>query len=251
MCMRKQIASEYSKFFSGSEILSNKDERARKAKKIKAIFEKENLTPISDGKLLDIGCSFGIIMSTFSNQVGMCVGVDLDFNAVKSASRAKDSVVVISDGEKLPFESNYFDLVICNHIYEHTDNPEILFKEIKRVLSLGGVCYFAGPNKYSIIEPHWGLPFLSWLPSGLANMYMKIMGKGLIYYEKPYSEKNIKRLLSDFEITDYTEKVIKHPEQYSATDMITSTSIKRLVALIVLKYLRFIFPSFIYLLKKV
>lgn len=38
----------------------------------------------------------------------------------------------------IPFDSNYFDLIICNHMLEHIPNDTDAMKELFRVLKLGG-----------------------------------------------------------------------------------------------------------------
>ena len=42
------------------------------------------------------------------------------------------------DVQDIPFENNYFDIVICNHVLEHVDDDKKALKEIFRVLKKGG-----------------------------------------------------------------------------------------------------------------
>ncbi len=125
-----------------------------------------------------------------------------------------------------------------------------MIREIYRVLKTDGVCYFAGPNKFELIEPHYRLPFLSWLPRGLADCYMRISGKGSCYPEKPYSFPNIRKLVSNFKVTSYTEKILHDPVRYNSTDILPVASVKRLVAIIIYRFAPFFFPGFVYILKK-
>jgi hypothetical protein len=113
-----------------------------------------------------------------------------------------------------------------------------------------GVCYFAGPNKYELVEPHYRLPFLSWLPRGLADRYMQVTGKGSSYPEKPYSFPSIRALLSSFQVTSYTGKILRDPARYNATDILPTGSIKRMVAILMYRVAPFFFPGFVYILKK-
>ena len=53
--------------------------------------------------------------------------------------------------------------------------------EIRRVLDSGGLAYLAAPNKWGLMEPHFRLPLRSWLPRGLADTYVRAMGKGSHY----------------------------------------------------------------------
>ena len=49
------------------------------------------------------------------------------------------------DLEALPFEDNYFDAVIANHVLEHVDDDEKALSEILRVLKPGGVAILQTP----------------------------------------------------------------------------------------------------------
>lgn len=125
-----------------------------------------------------------------------------------------------------------------------------MLTEIERVMTPAGVCYFAGPNKYELVEPHYGLPFLGWLPLTVASFYLRVTGKGENYTETPYSYPALMRLLSEFEITDYTQKILADPVYYKATDLVTPGSFKQLLAKIVFKLAPFVFPSFVFVLRK-
>ena len=83
---------------------------------------------------------------------------------------------VVSDGTSLPFRASSFDIVVCNHVFEHVIGQRELVSEIYRVLKPNGLCYIATGNKLWPIEPHTKLPFLSYLPKSIANKYAKIVG---------------------------------------------------------------------------
>lgn len=79
---------------------------------------------------------------------------------------------------------------------------------------------------------------------------MQITGKGSSYPEKPYSFPNIRMLLSDFQVTSYTEKILVDPIRYNSTDILPIGSVKRMIAIMVYKIAPFFFPGFVYILKK-
>lgn len=248
MGILKDKASRYSQAFGGAQPLADEANRSHKAEKIKAVLRQERILPNHDLKILDIGCSFGLIIKKLASEVGYGVGVDIDQCGMRETA---DKVAFVrSDAECLPFPSSCFDIVICNHVYEHTDNPEQMLAEIERVLTPAGVCYFAGPNKFDLIEPHYGLAFLSWLPRTLADRYLRLAGRGESYAEKPYSYSALKRLLNRFEVTDYTAKILVDPARYRATDILSPGSLKQITARIVLKVAPFLFPGFVFILRK-
>jgi len=49
-----------------------------------------------------------------------------------------------------PFPDNSFDIVICNHVFEHVDNDYLAMQEFYRVLKPGGMGIFQVPIKIDI-----------------------------------------------------------------------------------------------------
>ena len=245
----KRKARSYSQAFGNAIApLADPTHRRHKAAKINAVLEKEGKSSDNALMYLDIGCSFGIILDALAQGNSFGVGIDIDQYLLGTNSNR--TAFALTDAENLPFPPGIFDVVICNHVYEHTDNPEFMMSEINRVLKTDGVCYFAGPNKYEPIEPHYGLPFLSWLPTRLADLYMKLAGEGNQYAERPFSIRRIQKLLQDFEITDYTEIVVTNPVDYCATDVLQPNSLKQTAAKALIRTMPFFFPGFIYILRK-
>lgn len=229
-------------------MLADKAGRARKALKIGAVLKDGGVQLDGGLSVLDIGSSYGHILNALATNEGYCVGLDLDMQAGWIPT---DNIGFLrGDAEKLPFPSNCFDVVICNHVYEHTDNATALVAEIYRVLKQAGACYFAGPNKYDVIEPHYRLPFLSWLPKGIADRYVRFMQKGVGYPEKPLSWFALRRLLSQFEVQDYTSRILRDPVKYCATDLLIPGSAKHLIAKIIFRLAPFLFPSYVFVLRK-
>jgi SAM-dependent methyltransferase len=102
---------------------------------------------------LDIGCghsSFGKWMTREQDAiVASCrkaVGIDLELEALRSHAGFTNKCV--GDGCRLPFGSEVFDLVTANMVMEHITNPEALFREILRVLRVGGRLIFRTPNRF-------------------------------------------------------------------------------------------------------
>ncbi len=125
-------------------------------------------------------------------------------------------------------------------------------KRIYNLLKPGGVCYFAAGNRYNlnIFEPHYKLPFLSWLPKRNDNYYIKIFKDESIYYETHLSYRKLKILVKDFKIIDDTLKIIKNPNQDSATDMLNKNTLKYYMVNFIGKILYFLFPTYIWILEK-
>jgi ubiquinone/menaquinone biosynthesis C-methylase UbiE len=88
------------------------------------------------------------------------------------------------EGTALPFADKSFDVVITNHVIEHVgERADQLHHlcECHRVLAPSGRGYLAVPNRWGVMEPHFKLPFLSWLPSAWRSPYVRAMQKGEVY----------------------------------------------------------------------
>jgi 2-polyprenyl-3-methyl-5-hydroxy-6-metoxy-1,4-benzoquinol methylase len=205
-----------------------KEEKGR-TQKFKKIFR--TLQRFQPGKpfleCLDIGCSSGIITSLLGEHFLEAIGIDIDREAVQYAKRhfsSQNVQFLLADSMALPFKKETIEVIICNHVYEHVPDAKQMMREIHRVLKGGGFCYFSAANKYKIIEGHYNLPFLSWVPKHLAHFYLKVTGKGNFYYEEHLSLRGLKKLVKGFEIHDYTLSIIQDPEDFFASDVLNGQS---------------------------
>ncbi len=91
--------------------------------------------------ILDVGCASGWFIFEISKKYphAKCFGIDLYESAIiygrKKYKKIKFSV---SDAHKLPYKKRMFDLILCTEVMEHVDDPELVLREIKRVLKSGG-----------------------------------------------------------------------------------------------------------------
>lgn len=208
------------------QVLKDVENRTRKFRKILSVI-KDFCSGTESLSCLDVGCSTGIMASHMAGYFSMVVGIDIDEEAVRFAKEHASNPNVhflVADSMALPFRKNTFDTTLCNHIYEHVPAAEKMMSEIERVIKQKGFCYFSGGNKYMLIEGHYGLPFLSWLPKPLAHSYLRLTGKGRFYYEEHLSLNGLRKLVRNFKIHDYTLAIISDPEKFSATDMIVPQS---------------------------
>ena len=122
--------------------------------------------------------------------------------------------------------------------------------EIFKLLKPGGVCYFAATNRFKIIEPHYKLPFLSFFPKNISNRYIKIFTNHDKYYENLKSLRNLKKLVFQFEIEDYTLKIIENPSKFSANEMLKEKTLKHYLANKISRIAYFLIPTYIWVLRK-
>lgn len=242
---------DYSKIHS--KPMHNRSMREQKARKIIAVLSDFYRGDISSLSCLDVGCSTGWIAIYLSNILGTVVGMDIDRGAVfyaASNARNNNARFMIGDSMQIAFKDASFDIVACSHVYEHVPDCQQLIKEIYRILKPGGVCFFAGPNKLWPVEPHYHLFGLCLLPRAVADCYVRIFRGQKHYHEKLLTYWQLKRLMSVFEIIDYTPKILKYPVRFMATDMIRPNTLNARALAIIGRIAPWSSPTFVWILRK-
>ena len=187
--------------------------RARKAAKIRQVVEDFLGHDLTGLTCLDLGCSIGIITEELACRARMAAGLDIDGPALRYAAGQPGAkgVFLFGDGGATPFADTSFDVIVCSQVYEHSPDVPALVSEIYRLLKDDGVCFFSGPNRWAVMERHYYLPFLSWLPRSLADLYVRLAGRAREYYEHPLSAGNLRHILHRFEVHDYSMKLVTEP----------------------------------------
>ncbi|OQY41412.1 MAG: hypothetical protein B6242_17470 [Anaerolineaceae bacterium 4572_78] len=227
--------------------------RKIKAQKTLAVIKDAYAQKLLDCLVLEIGCQSGRISIPLAISGLDLVAIDIDISAIQKGNQQEkpnNLKFMVTNAERMTFQDETFDIVICSHIYEHVPYPKIMMKEIYRVLKPNGLCYFAGGNRTKIIEPHHKLPFLSWLPKPFAHYYLRVSGKGNYYYENLLFHHQLKDLVKDFVIVDYTEKILDDPSRFYANDMLTENSPKHKISKLFYSYFKPLFPTFIWIIMK-
>ena len=88
-------------------------------------------------RILSIGCGTGELEKMLELQARLVVGTDLLIEMVQRARRRNVKQLVQTDSHALPFAIASFDTVILSETLGYV-NPEITFREIRRVLKPGG-----------------------------------------------------------------------------------------------------------------
>lgn len=130
-----------------------------------ALFKKLSLTP--DSLALDAGCGIGgssrLLSQKFNCKV---VGIDLAEKFIEAANYLTqctrlDNTVSFHQGSvlDLPFEDNFFDIVLCQHILMNIKDKSSAIKEFYRVLKKDGKLLLheitKGDNEQLLLPVPW------------------------------------------------------------------------------------------------
>ncbi len=156
---------------------------------LKPLFDRLNTGP-RPLRILEVGCSAGHLTEFLNEQpsTGEIYAFDVD-RAMVDVARLKQQELRLSKvkridhfpvrtTEALPYDSDFFDLVIAAAVVEHLpyEGRDRYVDEYYRVLRDGGLIgFWDTPNRYYPFESHSvGLPLISLLPPQIAYAYARL-----------------------------------------------------------------------------
>lgn len=182
-----------------SHATAEAESRAAKARKI------ERLLALDEGsgpcRVLEVGTGSGGIAHYFGAHPAGRYQVDavdvIDGRKVLDGFR-----FAVVGGTALPYSDSTFDVVISNHVLEHVGNLSAQrehLAELARVMADDAIGYLAVPNRWMLVEPHYRLAFLSWLPRHWRTRYLRWRtgNAAAIYDCEPLALPELESLLRD------------------------------------------------------
>ena len=109
-----------------------------------------------DYKILELGCGIGrnarFVKKYFQ---------EIEYHGIDILQKDKvDTFIKFKninlDENRLPYNTEYFDVIIFTHVLEHLNDPLSLGDEINRVLKNNGRIYVEAPNWTSALVPSFG-----------------------------------------------------------------------------------------------
>ena len=109
------------------------------------------LQPHSSDVILDVGCGDGYQVSYVISQAAWYSPIDTStYKLKKGKRRIKEANFICASSEKLPFQPQAFNKVMCLELLEHLKDPSKTMNEIDLVLKRGGVLIVSVPYKERI-----------------------------------------------------------------------------------------------------
>lgn len=123
-----------------------------------AFFNRVNSLLQAPFVVLDVGCGRGAYdedlvplrrnLRILKGKVAKIIGIDVDQAARDNPFL--DEFRLIND-DKWPIDDNYVDLIVCDNVLEHIDDPDRFFAEIGRTLKNDGFLCVRTPNRWGYI----------------------------------------------------------------------------------------------------
>jgi ubiquinone/menaquinone biosynthesis C-methylase UbiE len=143
--------------------------------------------PLAARRMLDLGCGRHALWSrAYAVRGARVIAVELDparcaeavgrLAAAPPAGPGRVLGVVRGDGERLPLAGASVEFVHCAQVLEHVRSPEAFLAELVRVLVPGGHAYVTAINRHALRDPHFGVLGVNYLPRGLADRVLELIG---------------------------------------------------------------------------
>jgi ubiquinone/menaquinone biosynthesis C-methylase UbiE len=149
--------------------------------------EVDLLKEIQGKTILDIGAGSGGKTTFYAlNGATRVTGIDVEEGFITqargfaSSKNARDIDFIVANAEEMPFEDASFDVCIMNDVFEHLSKPEVVLREVNRVLKPHGKVFLNSPPYFHPYGAHLtdliGIPYVHLLfpESVLINAYKKL-----------------------------------------------------------------------------
>ena len=161
----------------------------------------DRIIPQWDGlKVLDVGCGGGYTCEFLAQRGAIVTGIDPSAACIEAAKQHAEATGLTIDyrvgmGERLPFECDRFDVVVCVDVLEHVQTPAATVTEISRVLQPGGLFCFDTINR--TWQSRW---IMIWLLEDL----LRQIPRGIHDWHKFVTPEELHQLLTQSSFSEIT-----------------------------------------------
>ena len=104
------------------------------------------------GRLLDVCCGSGFLLSQFENHFSKNDGIDMSPEAIEFGKQFTHAQLIVGNAEEMPYEDNSFDCIIATDAFEHIPDDYKAIQEVKRTLKPNGVAVIYVPSNVGILS---------------------------------------------------------------------------------------------------
>ncbi len=104
-------------------------------------------------KILDLGCGQGHITSRIKKAYpnSEISGLDYSCSAIEYAHDNFPGIdFIVADAYGSPYDKSYFDIIVCNNLWEHMPDPLLLLKRISTILKPSAFLIISTPSRYRL-----------------------------------------------------------------------------------------------------
>jgi 2-polyprenyl-3-methyl-5-hydroxy-6-metoxy-1,4-benzoquinol methylase len=155
--------------------------------------------PARRDRILEIGCNDGALLRCLAEHAGEVCGIDVNEAMVQ---RLRDPRILAMSATELGFDPESFDKVCAFEVLEHIDDLGKVFREVHRVLKVGGAFVLSFP--FELIRGQ-----AAWLDS--LAVYGDLRHARMLHVHRLMPEK-IRRLAgASFDVVDSRLRLLPGP----------------------------------------
>ena len=131
------------------------DRLLAREKRVRQIIKRSK----APGRILDVGCATGILLSGMQRRGWECYGVEPDLKSAEYACQRFGLDIYPGYLEDALYSENFFDVVTMMDVLEHVYDPINTLQEVNRILKNGGILIGSLPNADAweryLFGPYW------------------------------------------------------------------------------------------------
>lgn len=142
--------------------------------------------------VLDVGTGIGTLPYLLSLKGANPVGIDISEVGINKAKECLPGLMFHQmNADSLQFQDNLFDVVTSNQLLEHVENPEIVIKEMLRVLKPKGILLITVPINNRLDVDNRDVGHINhWRYYDLMELFEKFGNNFKIYWINKFIRKN-------------------------------------------------------------
>jgi SAM-dependent methyltransferase len=115
---------------------------------------------------LEVGCGTGGVLEGAAARVPVALVVGVDATSAMLRHAPREHARVQADAHRLPLADASVDVAVCGFVLQHTERPDVVLRELGRVVRPGGQLRIAA----------WGGPILRWEGEQIFSEQLDVLG---------------------------------------------------------------------------